>query len=310
MQLSIFGDTIRRADRRVYLVNVGVNLSHKLRSPIFPDNHFEFVPIPEGSSVSECLPAAIHPITYSDLYCYNSSAELRSLFSPKMQDDFADHVVHYDPTLGNKNDGIHAAFSYGDIPYVTARASSLRHAQPGDLLFFLANLCAYDCEKGRFIAGQRGLYLIGLIEIDVIVEYSPLHGQQLYAPYTATSYDLLEFGRNAHVNHLLTMPHRYAEQPFTIFEGTHRSTRFVKAVPITLDICNTCLRDKNDLLFDYGKFESVSACIGAYTRAVRPQFDLRHVSHRERFELFLHSIREYNSIPDLSDNIGVQQLQP
>jgi len=300
MQQSIFGNKLRRADRRVYLVNVGVNLSHRLRRAIFPDNSFEFVPIPEGNTVSNCIAAPVQPVTYSDLYCYNSSAKLMSLFSSAIQGSFADYVVHYDPNLGNGNDGSLAGFTYGDVPYLNARASSLRHAQPGDLLFFLANLSAYDCENKKFIAGQRALYLIGFIEIDVIAEYSPLNHQQLCDPYTFKSYDLLEFARNAHVNHLLTMPHQYAEQPFTIFEGTYQSTRFEKAVPITLGMCNICFRDKNDAPFAHDKFESISACIGSYTRAVRPHFDLQFASHKKRFEFLLNYVREYNNIPSLS----------
>src|SRR6266851_7530179 len=72
MQLSIFEQKLRRPARRMYLVNVGVNLSHKLRSPLFADKRFEFVSIPEGSTLQECVTANIRPVTYSDLSCYNS----------------------------------------------------------------------------------------------------------------------------------------------------------------------------------------------------------------------------------------------
>ena len=215
------------------------NLSHSLRSPLFADNRFEFVPIPEGSPVSECIAADIQPVTYADLSCYNTSAKLLSFFSPALQAQFADKVVHYDPNMGNTNDGSLAAFSYGDIPYVNARASSLRHAQPGDFIFFLANLSNYDCAQKKFLAGQRALYLVGFIEIEVLAEYSPFHAQRLYDPYASRAYELQTFVRNAHVNHLLTMPRRYAKEPFTVFEGAPRSTRFTRAVPITLDMCNT-----------------------------------------------------------------------
>jgi hypothetical protein len=71
--------------QHVYLVNVGVNLAHKLRSPIFPDARFEFVPIPEGGDIGECVKADITPITYADLFCYNSSRKLLFLFSHKLQ---------------------------------------------------------------------------------------------------------------------------------------------------------------------------------------------------------------------------------
>jgi hypothetical protein len=298
MQLSVFGERLRRSARRVYLANVGVNLSHSLRSPLFADNRFEFVPIPEGSSRTDCVAADIQPVTYEDLSCYNSTEKLLSFFSPTLQAQFASQVVHYDPNLDNANDGSLAGFTYGDIPYVNARASSLRHAQPGDLIFFIANLSAYDGERKKFLPGQRSLYLIGFLEIDALVEYTPLNPQQLYDPYTATFYGLHAFARNAHVNHLLTLPHRYASEPFTIFEGSPASMRFVKAVPITLEMCNLCLRDKRDQPFTQEKFKSVNACIGAYTRAVRHHFDLQYSSDQERFAHFLRFICTYNTLPD------------
>src|SRR5437588_2090089 len=133
-----------RDHQHVYLVNVGVNLAHKLRSPIFPDARFEFVPIPEGDDIGECVKADITPITYGDLFCFNSSLKLLSLFSHKLQDEFANRIVHYDPNLNNINDAHYAALTYGDIPYSNARASSLSAAQPVDLLFVLAILTQYD----------------------------------------------------------------------------------------------------------------------------------------------------------------------
>ena len=308
MQLSIFGERLRRPARRVYLANVGVNLSHRLRSPLFTDKSFEFIPIPEGSTLQECVIADIQPVTYHDLSCYNSTASLLSFSSPELQTQFADSIVHYDPILGDKNDEHHASFTYGDIPYVNARASSLRHAQPGDIIFFLANLSAYDCEKKRFIAGQRSLYLVGFIEIAIILEYSPLNAQQIYDPYASHFYELQAFVRNAHVNHLLTLPHRYAKEPFTIFEGSGNSTRFTKAVPMTLDMCKACLRDKNDRPFVYENFKSINACIGAYTRAVRSHFDLQHASHQESFRTFLRFIQEHNSIPDILEQTDSAEL--
>src|SRR5215469_8525327 len=187
--------------RHVYLVNVGVNLSHKLRSPIFPDYRFEFVPIPEESDIGECVRADTSPITYGDLFCYNSSQKLLSLFSNKVQDEFAKRLVHYDPNLNNANDACHATFTYGDIPYTNARASSLRGAQPGDLLFFLANLARYDCDRASFISGQRALYLIGFIEIDTVLEYIP-EKKLLHDPLSDCYYDVLQFPKNAHVKRL------------------------------------------------------------------------------------------------------------
>ncbi len=280
----------------VYLVNVGVNLAHKLRSPIFPDARFEFVPIPEGGDIGECVKADITPITYGDLFCYNSSRKLLSLFSHKLQDEFANRVVHYDPNLNNVNDACHATFTYGDIPYINARASSLRDAQPGDLLLFLANLARYDCDRAGFIRGQRALYLIGFIEIDTVLEYLP-EKKLLHDPFSDCHYDVLQFPKNAHVKRLLMLPHRFERQLFMIFEGSSYSRRFEYAVPITRQLCDMCMRDKEGRPFDFSKFRSLDACIGAYTRAVRPHFKLNYPEDQQRFHILLEYIATFNDMP-------------
>jgi len=285
-----------RDHRHVYLVNVGVNLAHKLRSPIFPDARFEFVPIPEGGDIGECVKADITPITYADLFCYNSSRKLLSLFSHKLQDEFANRVVHYDPNLNNINDTLHAGFTYGDIPYTNARASSLRGAQPGDLLFFMANLALYDGNKRIYVQGRRALYLIGFIEIDTVLEYIP-QKKLLHDPFSGCHYDVLQFPRNAHVKRLLMLPQRFERQPFMMFEGSGRSRRFEFAVPITRPLCDMCMRDKEDRPFDYSKFRSLDACIGAYTRAVRPHFKLNQWEDRQRFQILLEYIATFNAMP-------------
>jgi len=192
----------------------------------------------------------------------------------------------------------HATFTYGDTPYVNARASSLRGAQPGDLLFFLANLASFNGDTCQFMPGQRALYLIGFIEISTVIEYLPSTGQ-LRNCYSGECCEITPFMRNAHVNHLLTLPHKYRQQRFSVFEGSQRSRRFQYAVPITKEMCDTCLRDKGNQCFDYGKFRSFSACVGSYTRAVRPQFNLKHQADRERLQLFLGHITRLNEIPTL-----------
>src|SRR5207302_7068064 len=86
-----------RAYRQVYLVNVGVNLSHKLRSPIFPDKRFEFVPIQEETDISEYTQKSTAPIIYDHLHCYNSPQKLMSLFPEKLRNKYEHRIVHYDP---------------------------------------------------------------------------------------------------------------------------------------------------------------------------------------------------------------------
>ena len=293
-----------RSYRQVYLVNVGVNHTHKLRSPIFSDKRFEFIPIPEEVPISECLQTVIQPITYDYLHCYNTSDKLLSFFPERLQSRHKQCVVHYDPNFNNPNDAPYAAFTYGDVPYCNVRAASLKRAQPGDLLFFLANLASFDDHTGRFNPGpgQRCFYLIGFIEIELVLEYWYQAGRGILRnPFSEECYDLLQFTKNAHVNRLLTLPHKYEKLPCTIFEGSKRSQRFQYAVQITQEMCDICLRDKNGQPFDYSKFSSLDACIGAYTRSVRPHFSLCHQIDRTHFYMFLRYINSLNdiTIPDM-----------
>ena len=257
---------------RGYIVNVGVNTSHDIASPLFADGTFEFVPIPEGGSLSEATHDSLTPITYSDLYCYNTIRPLLSLYSERIQRRYAQRLAHHDPNLNNPNDGDLAQFTYGDLPYANARASSLRHVRIGDMLFFIANLAEYCMAERRF-AGTRGLYLVGVIEVSAVLEFIPSEGvmkgiesDRLHAP--------IEFKTNAHVNHLYALPRRYQQMPFTVFQGSMRSARFRYAVPVTEELCRDCLRDRNGEQFDFSKFRSPNACIGSYTRTARAHFDL------------------------------------
>jgi hypothetical protein len=283
--------------RKAFIVNVGVNLSHNISSPIFSDGTFEFVPIPEGSYADQAHQGVISCTTYDDLYCYNTTEKLLTFYSERLQEDYRRRIAHPDPNLNNPNDGSQACFTYGDVPFSNARASSLRHARRGDLLIFIANLATYDRDRRHF-TGERNLYFIGVIEIADVYEYSPLTNRIIDIT-TSDDYDPIIFKENAHVNHLYTLENRYRNERFTIFQGGKRSIRFKYAVAVTRQLCDDCLRDKNGKMFDYAKFRSLNACVGSYTRAVRPAFVIDG-DDAVRFHSLLGYITKENEISPLN----------
>lgn len=284
---------LKRKDPWIYFLNVGVNSSHRLISPVFEDRRFEFVPIPEGGHDRDCTYTdAAKPLLYEHLQCFNTTSKLLSIFPSRIQDTFMRRIVHYDPNLNNPNDGKLAAYSYGDLPFGNARAATLRNALPGDVLLFIANLCFYDLDTRSFLLKQRGMYFVGYLEIKQIVEYNPDIGY-LSDVTTRERFEASMFDHNAHVNHLLTLPGKYKQERFTIFEGTNTSARFTTAVPLTKLLCDEALLDTNGDRYQYDKFRSLNSCIGAYTRTVRPNFKMEEELHRRRFKFLVDYLNSY-----------------
>src|SRR5260370_866258 len=95
------------------------------------------------------------------------------------------------------------------------------------------------------------------------------------------------------------MPNRFERQSFMIFEVSDRLRRFEYAVRISRQLCDMCMRDKKNRPFDYSKFRSLDACIGTYTRAVRPHFKLNYLEDRQRFHILLKHIATFNDVQAL-----------
>ena len=108
----------------VFLANVGVNASHPVSSPLHADGTFELVPIPE-------------PVAWR----------------PPMLRGWRDHAVHLDPDFTT------TPASYGDNCRRAGRAYSLRRAQRGDAIIFLA----------RLVNHRPGFHLVGGLEIDDVL---------------------------------------------------------------------------------------------------------------------------------------------
>ena len=135
---------------RLYVVNVGVNMSDAgkrgLRSPVFPNGTFEFVPIKEEARFSQAEGIR----SYSELPSWTGRARSLADFLPQRVRQYRAHV---DPEF--------ETFTYGDI--LSVRATNLAGIVRGDQLWFLARLWDHD---GTRWTGGSGFYFIALIEVE------------------------------------------------------------------------------------------------------------------------------------------------
>ena len=200
---------------RIFLVNVGVNASHgNLRSPIFEDYSFEFIPIPEAGRRVSCPDCSTLP-RYRDLETHNGVGILQII--PKSCFDLR---VHNDPEF--------ISCTYGDYPCRSPRAANLKKATKGDFVFFLARLVSHS--DGSF--GKGGFYLIGYFEIEDILKNVESRPNDSV---------LRVFGKNAHVLRGLYSPKYW--DGFWVFKGSKRSCRFKRASPFDKEFCDSVLLD-------------------------------------------------------------------
>jgi hypothetical protein len=194
-----------------YLANVGANASHRVASPLFADGSFVLYPIPEQQ------PWAV---------------PMRQL--PEV---WGDRAVHLDPDLDGDPP------TYGDNCRTAGRAFSLRRAEAGDVIVFIARLHPRGGEPPAF-------FLVGAL---AVAEVKPdLTGDPGPGWWDG----------NAHVRRAR------AGAPwdsFWVFRGDGRSRFFDRAIPFG--------RREADRVFgrawNWRAGRSELQTIGSYTRAVR-----------------------------------------
>ena len=195
---------------KLYIVNVGVNLSdaqkRNVKSPIFNNGTFEFIPIKESKNDSSfCVKR------YKDLMCFNDSSKpITSFFD---RPELGDYFVHNDPDF--------TCLTYGDID--TPRSSNLKHAKAGDTILFLARLYDYD---GKSFLKSSNLYFIAVFTV----------GKNLYFDLKRNilpSFFSLRFAENAHY---IKYQNGYKENFRIILADKKSSYRFRKALKITTEI--------------------------------------------------------------------------
>jgi len=135
---------------KIYVANVGANSADAskrgIKSPIFQNGTFEFIPIKEKATFSNEpeIPS------YSEILCYNKIAKNLAYFLPRK---IHSYKVHNDPDFKN--------FTYGDI--LSSRAGNLKYIQQNDQLWFLARLWDYD---GINWTGGSHFYFVGFFTVE------------------------------------------------------------------------------------------------------------------------------------------------
>jgi hypothetical protein len=203
-----------------FLANVGVNASHTARSPLFEDGTFELLPIPER-----------HPWRRPMLRL-RDLARLH-IYAPRSWRDLA---VHVDPDLASVTP------TYGDNCRNAGRAFSLRRAEPGDLIVFLARLQPENT--------PAAFHLVGCLEIENALE------DVIRDPGPGW------WDGNAHVRRARASG---TWDSFWVFGGTSRSRLLGRAVPFTRAEMARVLGPSTT----WPAHRTELQTIGSHTRAVR-----------------------------------------
>ena len=198
---------------RLFLVNVGVNSEDAarrgLRSPVFADGTFEFVPITERSDLNSVAGIA----TYADLSSH--TGQVRNI-GELVPEAMRARRVHADPEF--------KTYTYGDT--LSSRAANLKHVRRGDHVWFLARLWEHD---GRRWSGDSDFYLIGFLDVERNILVPP--GT---APEGLEQEVRHRISENAHYKRLALARDRSA---FRVLVGSlQRSRRFEYAIRVVPEI--------------------------------------------------------------------------
>lgn len=192
---------------KLWVVNVGANTNDArrlgLRSPVFRDGSFEFVPIPEAVEVARDAPR------YRSIAAWTRSGSLAHFVPPEV----AEARAHLDPDFEN--------LTYGDVQ--NPRGVALRHVAAGDQLWFLARL--WDHDGSRF-TGPSDFFFVGAFEVEANLQFASGEG-----PCPSSLAPRLE--QNAHW-HRKRGSDRSTFR--VVFGNCGNSARFRTAVRVTPDI--------------------------------------------------------------------------
>lgn len=228
----------------------------ELRSPIFPDGTFEFVPIREGREFasSDVIP------TYGQLHGWTGRA---MTLADYVEQRIRSYRVHADPEF--------ETFTYGDVR--TSRSANLRLAVQGDQLWFLARLWDHD---GTDWTGSSAFYLIGYYVVADNVEIAPGTAPDALAPAFAQ-----RIARNAHYRRMLAGERTWCR---IIVGDLALSRRFRTALRVTPEVAGLVyggrydpatrayVHNNNVLLNRNGKPRSFDT-FGSVTRTIQPFLD-------------------------------------
>jgi hypothetical protein len=269
---------------KLYIANVGVNTKDAskrgIRSPIFPDKTFEFIPIKERQEDSEFTHNK-----YSTLKCYNNP-ELRLRLSHYIGNKkYSNYAVHNDPEFDT--------FTYGDI--CTPRASNLKDVKPNDIILFLARLYEYKKDKkgAGFTDNKGNFYFIG---------YFTIEKNKVFNNWKIDRYSE-EFDKWKDNAHIIKFKNGRMEK-FRILKGIpEKSFRFKKALKIDLKMdykiveyvfCGSYDKSNNSIIpFNKKRKETKLSKFHSKTRSIQEYLDSRVPREKECMEKLLEEIKKH-----------------
>jgi hypothetical protein len=243
------------AERQFIIINVGANTKHRgLVSPLWEDETFFFMPIPEEGEVpdpsKDLFPDCPNLPTFADFV--RPQIALKPEIALCVSEKYLTKRVHDDPEF--------ETFTYGDNPedIGKGRAANLKkylNEDEGDLLFFFAGLTAI--RNGKLTSDYK-FYFIGFFEISrILPKVTPTTPQD----------KLTLFRRNAHIRRGQADPGFFKN--FWVWKGSDNSQRFDKAVLFDQKLGAEILVSSSGVPYSWPESKSPVQPLGQRTRASR-----------------------------------------
>ena len=249
---------------KIYVINVGSNASHSFCSPIFSDQTFEFIPIPEDRQ----LPSS-HGTEYRNLKSHYDPEQDLSSYIPK---NMFGATVHSDPEFDT--------YTYGDNCEVNPRAMGMKNVARGDFLLFLSRLQYWEAGEPT---DNFGFYFIGFIHVDQIL-------RSVWVP--PSDLQMERFNVNAHIRR--GMADEDLWDGFWVFGGSSWSRRFYKAVPVTRNLCEQVFVAANGSPWEWKEKRTELQTIGSYTRSCRCAIDPAVGNGKARADILWDWVEKYS----------------
>ena len=254
---------------------MGVNASHgTLKSPIFDDGKFEFVPIPLPSSLQKYY---VFP-RFEELPSPNGRS-----FSEFIPHKFLTKRTDGDPNLTS------IPITYGDWPTKNSRAANLMRLNPGDQLFFLARLVSWS--HGSF-THDAGFYFVGFLEIEHVFTENKLIDMATSRRFDER-FEMIK--RNGHILMMKDFTDLWLRdfpsgwKGSWVFLGSRKSKRFPYAVPFNRTLADEIMLDANGNKLTWPDDQTELQRIGSYTRSC-----LKIIKAKSSIDRLWKVIRSYN----------------